>query len=55
MIDCALVAEDRFHIHVGFEYYMYVGSNHACPRSVKRAGDLGLFVHEDFPSPQLPE
>lgn len=54
-LDCALVAKDRVHIHVGYDYYMYVGSDRACPRSVRRAHDLGLFVDEDFPSPQLPE
>jgi hypothetical protein len=54
-LDCALAVEDRFYIHVGYDYYMYVGSDRACPRSVRRAHELGLFVDEDFPSPQLPE
>jgi hypothetical protein len=52
-LDCQLTATDRFHVHVGFDYYVYVGSHRACDASVERARRLGLFVDENFPSPQL--
>jgi hypothetical protein len=37
-------------IHVGYDYYMYVGVPVACPDSVALARQLGLFP-EPFPSP----
>jgi hypothetical protein len=45
--------DDGFAVHVGFDLYMYVGSNRPCARAVERARDSGLYVDDDFPSPQL--
>jgi hypothetical protein len=41
---------DRFFIHIGYDYYMYIGSFHPCPRSIEFTRNLGLFV-EVFNSP----
>ena len=46
---CRLEAADAF-IHVGWDYYMYLGVPRACPAARRRAEELGLYV-EDFPSP----
>ena len=48
---CRLEAGESFFIHAGYDYYLYVGSDRACPQSVERAERLGLFVDPDFPSP----
>jgi hypothetical protein len=50
---CLLRDGDRFYIHVGWDYYLYVGSNCSCRRSVDLAGQLGLFIDEPFASPYL--
>jgi small subunit ribosomal protein S1 len=44
-----------FALHVGFDLYMYVGSARPCPRGTERANESGLFVEDDWPSPQLPD
>jgi hypothetical protein len=41
---------DRFFVHFGYDYYMYVGSCAPCTDSVRYASGLGLFV-ESFTSP----
>jgi len=46
---CRLQGVDAF-IHVGWDYYMYVGVPHPCPRAQAQAVELGLYV-EDFISP----
>jgi hypothetical protein len=52
---CKLEAPtDDFALHVGFDLYMYVGSTQPCPHATERSRELGLFVEEDWPSPQLP-
>lgn len=38
------------YIHVGYDYYMYVGVPHACTISQSQASQSGLFV-EEFISP----
>jgi hypothetical protein len=48
---CRLEARDAFYIHVGDDFYLYVGSNEPSERSVDLAKRLGLFVDRDFPSP----
>ena len=50
---CRLVDDDRFYVHVGWDYYVYVGSETPCQQSVALAWEKGLFVDEDFPSPYL--
>jgi hypothetical protein len=46
---CRLEAADAF-IHVGYDYYMYVGVPHPCPAARRQAEDRGLYV-EEFVSP----
>ena len=50
---CRLAADDRFYIHAGGDYYLYVGTEQPCRRSVALAESKGLFVDRDFPSPYL--
>jgi hypothetical protein len=52
---CRLLDNDRFYIHVGWDYYLYVGTQQPCERSVALAESKGLFVDRDFPSPYLPQ
>jgi len=52
---CRLTDGDRFYIHVGWDYYVYVGTESPCDRSVELAQQRGLFVDRDFPSPYLSE
>ncbi len=46
---CKLEAASAF-VHVGWDYYMYIGVPTACPNAEGKARDLGLFV-EEFRSP----
>jgi hypothetical protein len=46
---CRLEAANGF-IHVGYEYYLYVGVGRACPAAQELSRTLGLFV-EPFLSP----
>ena len=46
---CRLEGSDGF-IHFGWDYYMYVGMPHPCPKAQARAAELGLYV-EEFASP----
>jgi hypothetical protein len=48
-IYCRLEGSECF-IHFGWDYYMYVGVPHPCPRAQARAAELGLYV-EEFASP----
>ena len=50
---CLLVDDDRIYIHVGWDYYLYLGSNQPCEQLVSLAQAEGLFVDCDFPSPYL--
>jgi hypothetical protein len=46
---CRLEGASAF-IHVGWDYYMYVGVPARCPNAERAAADVGLFV-EQFRSP----
>ena len=46
---CTLEGQDSF-IHIGYDYYMYIGVPSACPGAQQVAASLGLFV-EPFQSP----
>jgi len=46
---------DDFALHVGFDLYMYVGSARPRVRAIELAGELGPYVDDNWPSPQLPE
>ena len=48
---CRLEVEEAF-IHIGYDYYMYVGVQKACPNAVDLSRRLGLFT-EQFRSPYL--
>jgi hypothetical protein len=37
-------------VHLGYDYYMYVGVPHTCPAAQALASSLGLFI-EEFRSP----
>ena len=52
---CRLADDDRFYIHVGWDYYVYVGTTEPCERSVALARANGLFVDKGFVSPYLVE
>jgi hypothetical protein len=47
---CRLARED-FYIHVGWDYYLYVGTHRPCQRTLALAAEMGLFAEGDFPSP----
>ena len=46
---CRFEAPEAF-VHVGWDYYMYVGVPHPCPAAQRKAEALGLYV-EEFASP----
>ncbi|MGO1070818.1 hypothetical protein [Lysobacter sp. CA199] len=46
---CRLESDDAF-VHVGYDYYLYVGVAGPCPRALRSAAGRGLFV-EAFASP----
>ncbi len=50
---CRLETKEAF-IHVGWDYYMYVGVPEAGDSTMERISNRGLFV-EDFTSPYHPE
>jgi hypothetical protein len=50
---CRLIDDDRFYMHVGWDYDLYVGCEYPCERSVALATERGLFVDRDFSSPYL--
>ncbi|MFD8785394.1 RNA-binding protein [Kitasatospora sp. NPDC059599] len=48
---CSLEVEDTFSVHVGWDQYVYVGSNVPCDGAVARARALGLFPEPVDASP----
>lgn len=46
---CRFEGNDAF-VHVGWDYYMYVGVPRPCPATRQKATELGLYV-EDLTSP----
>lgn len=47
---CSMEAEERFVLHIGWDYYLYVTSHVPCENAVRKAHELGLFA-EPFVSP----
>ena len=45
--------DNRLSLHVGFDLYMYVGSERPCVRAVQRTQAAGLYVDNNHPSPQI--
>jgi hypothetical protein len=50
---CRLEDDARFMVHVGYDYYMYVGAAGAAGETINRIRKSGLFVDEDWTSPYL--
>ena len=46
---CRLEAQDGF-VHFGWDFYMYIGVLHRCPKAERLAKELELFA-EEFASP----
>lgn len=42
---CRLEGVDGF-VHFGWDYYMYIGVPHPCPKARERTVELGLYVEE---------
>ncbi|MEU6758335.1 hypothetical protein, partial [Streptomyces sp. NPDC046685] len=52
---CRLEAGDEFTVHVGWDQYVYVGSNWPCEQAVARTRELGLFPEPLTASPYAAE
>ncbi|MGW4545079.1 RNA-binding protein [Streptomyces violaceorubidus] len=52
---CRLEAEDVFAVHVGWDHYVYVGSDQPCTDAVARIRELGLFAERLPGSPYAAE
>ncbi|MGW6669145.1 RNA-binding protein [Streptomyces vinaceus] len=52
---CRLEVGDEFIVHVGFDQYVYVGSNRPCEEAVARTRELGLFPEPLTASPYAAE
>ncbi|WP_063020691.1 S1 RNA-binding domain-containing protein [Nocardia niwae] len=48
---CRLEVEDVFAVHVGWDQYLYVGTNQPCERALSRTRALGLFPERLEASP----
>ncbi|MFD5815967.1 RNA-binding protein [Streptomyces sp. NPDC127038] len=48
---CRLEHQDRFTVHVGWDQYVYVGSDRPCEAAVARTHELGLFAEPITASP----
>ncbi|MFI6787947.1 RNA-binding protein [Nonomuraea sp. NPDC050383] len=51
---CRLEDEDRFFVHVGYDQYVYVGSESPCPHAVALTHHRGLFAEPMSRSPYDP-
>ncbi|MGM9333277.1 RNA-binding protein [Streptomyces murinus] len=52
---CRLEAGDAFTVHVGWDQYVYVGSDRPCPDALTRTRELGLFAEPLTASPYAAE
>ena len=50
---CMLESDSAF-VHIGYDYYMYIGAKNAPSNEIARAKDRGLYV-EEFVSPYHPQ
>ncbi|WP_338596360.1 hypothetical protein [Saccharopolyspora sp. SCSIO 74807] len=50
---CKLENGERFYVHVGYDYYMYIGSSGNDASEISEIRESGLFVTENFPSPYI--
>lgn len=49
---CKLEFKHQFFVHVGYDYYMYIGASKNCRKAVEVVRESGLFV-EEIDSPYL--
>ncbi len=49
---CKLSYKNKFFVHFGYEYYMFIGAINDCPNARQKVEKSGLYV-EDFISPYL--
>ncbi|NBI28643.1 hypothetical protein [Chengkuizengella marina] len=49
---CKLKNESNFHVHFGYDYYMYIGISQRCEQAIEKVMQSNLFV-EPFVSPYL--
>ncbi|MFC9250021.1 RNA-binding protein [Amycolatopsis thailandensis] len=52
---CWLEAEDRFFVHIGYDRYMYIGSDRPCGHAVALTSANGLFAEQVDGSPYDPD
>ena len=52
VIWCKLSCKNKFFVHFGYDYYMYIGTNRDSPNARKKIEATGLYV-EEFYSPYL--
>ncbi|MEU3622497.1 RNA-binding protein [Amycolatopsis coloradensis] len=52
---CRLEAEDRFFVHVGYDQYMFIGSDQPCEHAIALTTASGLFVEPLDGSPYEPD
>jgi hypothetical protein len=52
-LDCQLYLKDKFFVHFGWDYYMYIGSYFNCLSAIEYAKNNGLFAEEIDSSPYL--
>ncbi|WP_241194102.1 hypothetical protein [Streptomyces sp. SID10115] len=52
---CRLETGDAFAVHVGWDQYVYVGSDRPCAEAVARTRELGLFAERIGDSPYVAE
>ncbi|MFK0249594.1 RNA-binding protein [Amycolatopsis azurea] len=52
---CRLDAEDRFFVHVGYDQYLYIGSDRPCEQAIALTTASGLFVEPVDGSPYEPD
>ena len=43
--------DERFYVHVGFDYYLYLGCERVSPAVIAAIEESGLFVERGVPSP----
>ncbi len=50
-VSCRLEDDGRFYVHIGFDYYLYVGSKQVSAAAIEAIEQSGLFVEQGIPSP----
>jgi hypothetical protein len=48
---CRLEAPHDVYLHVGYDYYLYIGGNVPCVETLSAAEEAGLFADQQFTSP----